>query len=191
MLSDNSLAALLDRVASSDPGPGAGPSVGWTCAFAAALVEMVSAVALRTNPPDPATAAQRRDRAAKLRAGALQLAGADVVAYTNVLAVLRHRHEPGHGRRLRAALSQAADPPLAIAEVAAEVTGLAADAGSEARGAVRGEATTAAVLAEAVVRAGIPLIELNLAGAAGDPRCVRVHELAEGARADLDRPLNT
>jgi hypothetical protein len=108
-LSDNSLAALLDRVASGDPAPGAGPSVGWTCAFAAALVEMVSAVALRTNPPH----------------------------------------------------------------------------------AVRGEATTAAVLAEAVVRAGIPLIELNLAGAAGDPRCVRVHELAEGARADLDRAMNT
>jgi len=50
---------------------------------------------------------------------------------------------------------------------------------------------TAAVLAEAVVRAGIPLIELNLAGAGGDPRRVRVHELADGARADLDRALKT
>jgi hypothetical protein len=109
-LSDSSLAALLDRVASSDPAPGAGPSVGWTCAFAAALVEMVSAVALRKGPPDPAAAVQRRDRAAELRARALELADRDVAAYTEVLAVLRRRDEPGHGRRLRAALSEAGSP---------------------------------------------------------------------------------
>lgn len=191
MLANSSLATPLDRVASSDPAPGAGPSAGWTCALAAALVEMVSAVALRKDPPNLAAAVQRRDRAAELRARALELAHRDVAAYSEVLAVLRRRDEPGHGRRLRGALSEAANPPLAIAEVAAEVTRLAADAGSEARGAVRGEAMTAAVLAEAVVRAGIPLIELNLAGAGGDPRRVRVHELADGARADLDRALKT
>jgi methenyltetrahydrofolate cyclohydrolase len=191
MLANSSLATPLDRVASSDPAPGAGPSAGWTCALAAALVEMVSAVALRKDPPNLAAAVQRRDRAAELRARALELAHRDVAAYSEVLAVLRRRDEPGHGRRLRGALSEAANPPLAIAEVAAEVTRLAADAGSEARGAVRGEAMTAAVLAEAVVRAGIPLIELNLAGAAADPRRIRVHELAEGVRIDLDRPWKT
>jgi formiminotetrahydrofolate cyclodeaminase len=132
MLADSSLATLLDRVASSDPAPAAGPSAGWTCALAAALVEMVSAVALRKDPPDLAAAVQRRDRAAELRARALELAHRDVAAYTEVLSVLRRRDEPGHGRRLRGALSEAANPPLAIAEVAAEVTRLAADAGSEA-----------------------------------------------------------
>jgi formiminotetrahydrofolate cyclodeaminase len=187
-LADSSLATLFDRVASSDPAPGAGPSAGWTCALAAALVQMVSAVALRKDPPELAVAVQRRDRAAEPRARAL--VHRDVAAYTEVLSVLRRRDEPRHGRRLRGALSEAANRPLAIAEVAAEVTRLAADAGSEARGAVRGEVMTAAVLAEAVVRAGgIPLIELNLAGAGGDPRRIRVHELAEGARADLDRAL--
>jgi formiminotetrahydrofolate cyclodeaminase len=191
MLADSSLATLVDRVASSEPDPGLGPLAGWTCALAAALVEMVSAVALRKDPPELAVAVQRRDRAAELRARALELVHRDVAAYTEVLSVLRRRDEPRHGRRLRGALSEAANRPLAIAEVAAEVTRLAADAGSEARGAVRGEAMTAAVLAEAVVRAGIPLIELNLAGAGGDPRRIRIHELAEGARADLDRALKT
>jgi formiminotetrahydrofolate cyclodeaminase len=185
------LAALLDRVASGDPAPGAGLSAGWTCAFAAALVEMVNAVALRKDPPDPAPAVQRRDRAAELRARMLRFADRDVAAYTEVLAVLRRPHQWGHGRRLRDALSRAADPLLAIAEIAAGVIRLAADAGSEARRAVRGEAMPAVLLAEAVVRAGIALVELNLAGAAGDPRRIRVHEFAEGALADLGCALKT
>jgi formiminotetrahydrofolate cyclodeaminase len=188
-LSDSSLAALVGRVASIDPAPGAGPSAAWTCALAAALVEMVSAVALRKDPVDAPAAERRRDRAADLRARALELADDDVAAYTAVLAVLRRREEPGHGGRLRAALSDAADPPLAIVEIAAEVARLAADAASEARGGVRGEAMTAAILAEAVVRAGLPLVDLNLASAPEDPRRARVRELARAAGADLERAL--
>jgi formiminotetrahydrofolate cyclodeaminase len=188
-LSDSSLAALVGRVASIDPAPGAGPSAAWTCALAAALVEMVSAVALRKEPVDAAAAERRRDRAASLRAQALELADRDVAAYTAVLAVLRRRDEPGHGTRLRVALSDAADPPLAIVEIAAEVTRLAADAAAEARGGVRGEAMTAAILAEAAVRAGIPLVDLNLAGAREDPRRRRVRELAQAAGADLERAV--
>jgi formiminotetrahydrofolate cyclodeaminase len=186
-LSDSPFAALVERLASTDPAPGAGPSLAWTCAMSAALVEMVSAIALRKDPPDPSATAARRDRAAALRAHALELADQDVAAYSEVLAVLRRRDEPGHGARLHAALSDAADPPLGIVEIAAEVTALAADAASEARGAVRGEAITAAVLAEAVVRAGFPLVDLNLAGARDDPRRPRAGELARGARAALDR----
>jgi formiminotetrahydrofolate cyclodeaminase len=188
-LSDSSLTALVGRVASIDPAPGAGPSAAWTCALAAALVEMVSAVALRKDPVDAPAAERRRDRAADLRARALELADDDVAAYTAVLAVLRRREEPGHGGRLRAALSDAADPPLAIVEIAAEVARLAADAASEARGGVRGEAMTAAILAEAVVRAGLPLVDLNLASAPEDPRRARVRELARAAGADLERAL--
>jgi hypothetical protein len=40
-----------------------------------------------------------------------------------------------------------------------------------------------------VVRAGTPLVDLNLGGAPDDPRRARVRELAEDARADLDRAL--
>lgn len=190
-LSDSSLAALVQRVASTDPAPGAGPSLAWTGALAAALVEMVSAIALRNEATNAAAIASRRDRAAALHAQLLELADHDVVAYSEVLSVLRRRDEPGHGGRLREALSDAADPPLAIVEIAAEISSLAADAACEARGAVRGEAITAAVLAEAVVRAGAPLVDLNLAGARLDPRRARVRELAALARAGLDRALGT
>jgi formiminotetrahydrofolate cyclodeaminase len=186
-LVDHSLTALLDRVASSEPSPGAGPSAACSCAFAAALVEMVCAVGLRKDPPDRAAAEQRRARAAELRERAGRLADADVIAYTEVLATLQRRGEPGHGPRLRDALSKAADPPAALAAVAAETTRLAADAAAEARGGVRGEAITAAVLAEAVVRAAQRIVELNLAGATGDPRRAEVEAFAASARADLAR----
>ena len=101
--------------------------------------------------------------------------------------MLARRAEPGHGGRLREALSQAADPPLEIAGMAAELAGLAADAAAGARGAVRGEAVTAAVLAEAVARGCVPIVELNLGGARGDERRARAAELARGARDALER----
>jgi formiminotetrahydrofolate cyclodeaminase len=188
-LADSPLATLAERVASTDPSPGAGPTLAWTCALAGSLVEMVSAVMLAKEPDGDAGAAGRRDRAGELRAQALALADTDAAAYTEVLAVLRRRQEPGHGPRLRAALSAAADPPLAIAEIAAELTRLAAAAAATARGGVRGEAVTAAVLAEAVVRAGVPVIEMNLASAPEDPRRARAQELAAGAAADLARAV--
>jgi hypothetical protein len=81
----------------------------------------------------------------------------------------------------------AADPPLRIARVGAEVTSLAADAAADARGGVRGEAVTAAVLGEAVVRAVVPVIELNLAGAPDDPRRTAAADLARRATDDLRR----
>lgn len=188
-LADSSLGALVERVASTDPAPGAGPSAAWTCALAAALVEMASAVALRKHPSDATLSVRRRDRAAELRTAALSLADEDVAAYTAVLDVLHRRAEPGHGGRLRAALSEAADPPVAIVEIAAELSGLAAEAATEARGGVRGEAMTAAILAEAVVRAGIPLVDLNLASAPDDPRRARVRKLADAANRELGRAL--
>jgi formiminotetrahydrofolate cyclodeaminase len=186
-LAGRPLSELAARVASHEPAPGAGPSLAWTCGLAAALVEMVAAVALRDERADHEAARRRRDRASELRTEALALADVDVKAYTEVLAVLRRRDEPGHGARLRQALSRAADPPLGIARASAEVTSLAADAAADARGGVRGEAVTAAVLGEAVVRAVVPVIELNLGGAPDDPRRTVAADLARGAAADLRR----
>jgi formiminotetrahydrofolate cyclodeaminase len=188
-LAERPFAALVADVASADPAPGAGPSAACTCALAAALVEMVSAVELRKEPIDADAAARRRDRAAELRAAALELADRDILAYTEVLDVLQRRGERGHGDRLVAALSRAADPPLAIAEIAGEVTRLAAEAADAARGAVKGEAVTAAILAEAVVRVCGPLVDMNLGSAPKDRRRARARDIAELARTDLATAL--
>jgi hypothetical protein len=110
-----------------------------------------------------------------------------MAAYRDVMAVLRRRDEPGHGGRLRAALSAAADPPMAIAEVAAEVTALAADAAAGVRGGAKGEAISAAALGETAVRLTGPMLDLNLAGSRDDPRFARLGELRAAAEADLAR----
>ena len=183
---DRTVSTLLRGVAAPDPTPGAGPTLAVTAAFAASLVEMVSAVTLRGADDGDALRA-RAARAAELRERALELAEEDAVAYRGVMAVLRRRGEPGHGQRLREALSAAADPPLRIVELAAEVARMAADAAQAARGGVRGEAITAAILAESVVRAGGPILALNLAGSPDDPRRARAAELARAAEADVRR----
>jgi formiminotetrahydrofolate cyclodeaminase len=179
-LSDtSSLSELLERVASSEPLPGAGPAAAWVCALAASLVEMVCAVMLRREGDEDQARSQRSARAGALRAGALALAERDMDVYREVLAA---RREVG-GALLHAALAAAADPPLEIAETAAEVAALAADAYAETRGAVRGEAATAALLAEGAARAAAGIVEFNLAGEPEDPRRARARELVDVARA--------
>src|ERR1700744_967493 len=127
---DLSLAQVMESVAARDPTPGAGPTLAWTCALAAALVEMVSAVTLRQEPTDPEAVEARRERAQALRTTALGLADRDAAAYREVLAVGRRRDEPGHPQRLRQELADAADPLVSLVQT----TG----AGADARGGVRG-----------------------------------------------------
>jgi formiminotetrahydrofolate cyclodeaminase len=183
------LTDIVARVAAVDPTPGAGPSLAWTCGLAAALVEMVSGISLSQQPVDGSAIEQRQARALALRNRSLALADADADAYQAVLAVQRRRGETGHADRLREALHAATDPLVSIVETAGEVTGLAADATGQIRGGARGEAKTAAVLAAAVVEAGVPLIELNLAGAPEDPRLARARAIAREACSDRARAL--
>ena len=186
-LADLTFTQLTQSIASAQPTPGAGPSLACACAIAAALVEMVTAVALNKEPPDPVAVEESHNRAAALRLHALSLADVDMVAYENVLAVQRRRDEPGHAQRLREALLEAADPIVAIVETAAELATLAADTAAQARGGVRGEAVTAVTLAAAVAQAGAPLVELNLGGARDDPRLDQVRRAAQRAREACDR----
>jgi formiminotetrahydrofolate cyclodeaminase len=186
---DQSLSEIVDSVAARDPTPGAGPSLAWTLALAAALVEMTSAVMLRKEPDAPAAIEARRNRAHALRTTALALADLDAAAYREVLAVQHRRDEPGHQPRLRQALADAADPLVQMAQAAREVSELATAAVADARGGIRGEAITALVLAASVARGAVPLVELNLAGDPQDPRRALVREAAEAAAAALEQTV--
>ena len=159
-----------------------GPSAAWTCALAAALVEMVCAVSLRKEPQDASAVEARRERAAELRASALALAELDIAAYREVLAVARRRGEAGHVGRPPRGARGGCGPPGRDRRAGRRVTRLAAEAAEDARGGIRGEAITAAVLGEAVARAGVSIVELNLAAAPEDPRLARVRERARGRR---------
>jgi formiminotetrahydrofolate cyclodeaminase len=187
VMAESSLSELLARLAGTAPAPGAGSAAAWTCALAAALLEMVLATEVRREPGDAPGARRRRDRAAALRAQALALADTDVAAYRAVLEVKREGDLPGHAARLQDALSAAADPPVAIAEAAAEVARFAADGALRARGGIRGEAIAAVALAEAAAATCVTMVELNLGGAPEDPRLERVRSLARDAASSRGR----
>jgi formiminotetrahydrofolate cyclodeaminase len=167
-----SLEETLDRLASESPAPGAGATSAWCCALAAALVEMVARVVLARGEASPEFE-RRRDRAAELRADGLRLAKEDAAAYRAAMEAPRERR--------REAFAAAADPPLAIAEAAAETRALAAAAADEVDGPVRGEAETAVLVATAATRAAARLVELNLGATPADPRLARARELADAA----------
>jgi methenyltetrahydrofolate cyclohydrolase len=164
-----SLEEALDRLASADATPGAGAAAAWCCALAAALVEMVARVALARG--EGSAAMERRlERANEIRIRAVLLADEDAAAYRAAINAPPERRAE--------ALSAAADPPLAIAEAAAETGALAADSAAEVSGPIRGEADTAALIAAAATQSAARLIELNLAGSPEDARLARARELA-------------
>ena len=169
-LADRPLTTLLEEIAAATPAPGGGSTAAVACALAAALVEMSA------GPP--------HERAAALRARALELAEDDLSSYARVLEAERLPAEDAtRPERVRAALSAASDTPLAIAEVGCEVAELGAEIARGARVHVEGDAATAALLAEAATRAAARLVELNLAGMPDDVRLRTAGEYATRARA--------
>jgi hypothetical protein len=112
-----------------------------------------------------------------LRERALELAQRDVEAYAAV---------PGGGPD---ALAAAADPPLAIAELAAELAERAAGLAGGAKESMRGDAIAAAVLAEAAAAAAARLVAIDLAGRPGDPRIDAAQGHAARAAAARDAAL--
>ena len=184
------LGSFLDLVASREPAPGGGASAAVTVALAAAL----SAMAARFSAEHLAGADGLAARADGLRGEVVLLARADAAAYGRVLDAQRapRDDEEARSRRIREALTEAADVPLSIAGIGAEVAGIAARLVEAGNPNLRGDAVTAAVLAGAGTRAAAALVEINVsAGGADDGRLARAaefrataaQEAAEGAGA--------
>jgi len=87
--------------------------------------------------------------------------------------------ERADGLISRAAISHAADVPLRIVELAVQVVKLAAALASEGNQALRGDAITARLLAQAGGRAAAELVRINLASTPADPRIARADQLID------------
>jgi formiminotetrahydrofolate cyclodeaminase len=178
------LGRFVDMVASREPAPGGGASAAVAIALAAAL----TAMAARFSADHLADAETIADRAEELRNRVMPLAQADAAAYGRVLDAYRTPRDDDEKRRrrIREALSEAADVPLSIAEVGVEVAGNAARLVEEGNPNLRGDAMTAA-LAKAGVRAAATLVEINVsAGGADDDRLSRVDQLLATMAAAQD-----
>jgi formiminotetrahydrofolate cyclodeaminase len=188
-LGDLTLRELFDQTAARTPAPGGGAAAAVTGATAAALVEMAAAFAHERNPDGGFDRLGRQ--AAALRVRLLELADEDLVAFAPVLdALALDRTDASRSAAVSAALSSAAEPPLLIATVSAEVAELAAAViSAPGNDHLRGDATAAVLLAEAATRAAARLVELNLAGSREDPRLTAAAEHANHARAARARTL--
>jgi formiminotetrahydrofolate cyclodeaminase len=169
-LADRPFKELLDQIAAQEPAPGGGSAAALTGATAAALLEMAAAFDLARGGPSEKRVKEMRKRGLALRNRLLELADADTRSYQSVLDAMTLDPGPKRKRALRAALSSAADTPFAIACAAAEVAELAAQAAQAGNAYLVGDATAAAVLAEAATRAAARLVEINLASSPNDPR---------------------
>jgi formiminotetrahydrofolate cyclodeaminase len=141
--------------------------------MAAGLLEMVAAFA---------GADEVAARAPVLRAQLLEAGERELHAYEPVL-------EATTPDARREALSVASETPMAIARAAADVAELAARVASESKPALKGDAVAAVLLAEAVTRAAARLLEINLSGAADDPRVGAVAGLSERAARAREQAL--
>ena len=87
----------------------------------------------------------------------------DLTSYEPVLVALRlAADDPEREQRIARASAQAAAVPFEIAQVGAELAALAARSVSQGSRHLEGDATTAAMLAEAACRAAVRLVEINL-----------------------------
>jgi formiminotetrahydrofolate cyclodeaminase len=110
------------------------------------------------------------------------LALADEDAYAKVMEALRLPPDSvSRAAEVAAALSDAADVPLAMAEAAAEVAELAALVAQEGNDRLRGDAIVAAELAAAGAHGAAELVAINLAGR-DDSRVRRAQDLAAATR---------
>jgi methenyltetrahydrofolate cyclohydrolase len=189
---DQPLHDLLDAVAAQRPTPGGGCSAAWSGAMSASLVEMAASFTL-ARPKYAGIhhrmADMRRDAKA-LRRELVELGERDAQAgYEPVIVALRlpEKH-PMRERRLEEARSEASEVPLAIAEATASVAELATEAARTGSLHLKGDAITAALLAEAASRAAGRLVEINLIGRE-DERLGRVTEANRRASAARDEAL--
>jgi methenyltetrahydrofolate cyclohydrolase len=164
-----SLETFLTAVAERTPAPGGGAAAAAGCALGAALAEMAARFAGREEDARAA---------GELRAEALRLGEADLTAYAPVLSARSDSERA-------AALSAAAEVPLAIAETAAAVAELARAIARAGKPGLEGDALAGADIAAGAARAAARLVEINLREVAdGDARVARAREAvlrAEGA----------
>jgi formiminotetrahydrofolate cyclodeaminase len=159
------VAELLDALAARTPSPGGGAAAGVACALAAALVQMTASFGSGSE------AGALGRRAQELRGLALRLADEDLTAYAPVLEALALPSEdPQRQQRLAGARARASEPPLGIAQAAAEVAELGLAAARASTSHLVGDALTGVVLAEAASRAAAELVTINLLGDRDDPR---------------------
>jgi formiminotetrahydrofolate cyclodeaminase len=187
-LTDMTVGALTERLASSDPVPGGGSAAALAGAMAAALVAMVAELTSGRAEYAAHEAAINELRVSALahRALLLELAEEDSVAYDSVVRARRLPKESESEREVRAdalrsAMLDAARVPLRTAVVAAEVLELAERIAPIGNRNAVSDAGVAAQLAAAALRGALLNVRINL------PYLPADEALSQSAPGDIER----
>jgi formiminotetrahydrofolate cyclodeaminase len=174
---------LLEALAAPKPVPAGGSAAAVAVAMGASLLAMAARISTDWDESEGVAA-----QAEALRRRAAPLAHADGQAYADVL---RLRRERAGDAELGRAFDRAADLPLLIAEVGADVAELAAHAAPRVSPSLTGDTAAAALLAGAGAEIAAQLVAINLATAQGDHRVTRARELAAAAARAAGRASTT
>jgi methenyltetrahydrofolate cyclohydrolase len=150
---------------------GGGPLAALVTASAAQLLARIARASRNGWPEAAGVAAQ----AESLRDRVKPLAELAAQAYEQALGAAGGDYEVG------SAYARAAEPPLRIAEAAADVAELAALVVQHADPAYRADAVAVGFVAAGCARAAAELVAVNLTVSANDERVKRAELLAEGA----------
>jgi formiminotetrahydrofolate cyclodeaminase len=150
------------------PASGGGPLAAHVTASAAELLASIARASKGDWPEAGGIVAQ----AESLRDRVAALAELSAQAYERALSADGGDYEVGR------AYAQAAEPPLRIAEAAADVTELAAHVAAHTDPAHRADAVSAGLVAAGCVRAAAELVAVNLTVSPNDERVRRVDRLA-------------
>jgi len=182
VLSDLPLPALLEELAAPLPAPGGGSALAVALAAAAAVVEMAARVSVGSWLEASGAAAQ----AEALRERSLALVQIDADVYRHALEVRAAAAELPESRRdweVGRMLAEAAEPPLAICRLAADVAELARTVAKSGEPAVQVDSVAAAGLAAAVARGARELVAVNLTAVPGDRRVAEAERCVAAAEA--------
>jgi methenyltetrahydrofolate cyclohydrolase len=175
-----SLREWLAELSAPTPAPAGGSALAYATASAAAVLVLAARVSRGSWAGGAGAVAQ----AEALRDRAAPLAQIDAEAYTAALEARRAARELPPDRRdelLGEAFARAAEPPLEIARLAADVAELAVEVATSGSPAVRADATAAAVLAAAAARGAVGMVAVNLTALPDDPRIAEAGRLARSA----------
>jgi len=182
VLTELSLTALLEELAAPRPVPAAGSALAAALAAAAAVAQKAARLSSGSWSGAVGAAAQ----AESLRERALGLVDEDAEAYRRALeAQERPAADASAERRdyaLGRALADAAEPPLRLARLAADVAELCAAVAASGEPRVQADAAAASAIAAGVARGARELVAVNLTAAAGDSRVAEADRLAADAQ---------
>ena len=173
---------VLEQLEAPAPALAGASAAALVAAMAASLVVMV-ARGTRRWPDGQAVA----DRAARLRERLVELSEADGRAVAGLLDISREPPAVDRADKLALALLAASKPPVEIADAAAEIVELAADAAANGTRVMQADAAAAAVLARAATSSAVLIVKTNLSAMAVDPAITESSELLRRAGAAAER----